>query len=326
MTVMKRIWLLVLVVLGASTGCASSGAIGPHGYAQETVKYRLRYDDASKQRFLPEDWQLDNYEQAPGGGSWNEKFGKSYRATRELDENGDGNITPREKSDENLFDLRFSNSRDNSVIWLKAHPLPPTAAKRDLDVVLENYTTGLEGTGLFEQSSMFGTETTRARNFTTFIVDRKPIWLGQLAALRGTVEVADVEKLRIDSSYRSSKATLVFARVTSNESIGAGSDDASRWPLVVDPATGETVRQRTGLLVVGYWSDAKRFDSHLADFDALLARLEFPPSAIPPKNELPVLEPRAPEAAPASPATPIAPAAPSPTPAPAAVSMPQAQK
>jgi hypothetical protein len=92
----------------------------------------------------------------------------------------------------------------------------------------------------------------------------------------------------------------VFARVAFNESIRDATADSARWPLVDDPVTGEKAYQHTGLLVIGYWSDAKRFDSHLADFNGLLKRLEFPASTVPPKNELPIVAaPRAPEAPPA---------------------------
>ena len=270
---------LMAMVLSASCVPPQSGAIGPEGYEQTKVKYRLGFSDPAKHEFLPTDWVVDNY--AGAGSDWTEKSGKQYRAIRELDMDGNGTISALERKEESLFDLRFVNTRDNAVIWLKVHPLATQNAKRDLDVILENYADGLAGAGLFEQSSLFGLKADMARQFTSFIVRKEATQVGALPAIRGVIEIADVEKLRLDAAHRDSKAELLFAKVT-----------------YVDPFDRHT-DSRDGLLVIGYYDDASRFDSHLADFHALLGRISVPPSAVPP-DATPVKLPSLPAAQPGS--------------------------
>ena len=345
------------LVVCVACGGSASGALGPQGYEQSLTQYRVNYADVGRKKFLPDDWALDNYAFDPSSGKWHEKKGDQYRALRLLDEDGDGTISPSEKNKENLFDLRFVNSRDGAVIWLKVHPMEATDAGRDLDVILESYANGLEGSGLFEQSTLFGLTQDKARHFTTFMVKKQPIALGQLPAIRGVIEIADVEKLRLDPTHRDSKAELIFAKVTYFEKLGITRPRAPRWPVVSEdsvshPGMTTYKARRTGLLVIGYYDDASRFESHLPDLHALLDQVVIPESAIPPNSAALVLAPSAaptapvPEpsvaaepataaptteeeseaAAPATPAAASAPArgAPAPTTAPASKSAPAA--
>ena len=204
------------------------------------------------------------------------------------------------------------------MIWVKVHPLTPSIAKRDLDVVFDGYVNGLEGTGLFEQSTLFGIEHDRARHFTTFVVDKRAVWLASLAAVRGTIEIADVEKLRLNPAHRDTKSTLVFAHVAYDESLFGNQPTGAEWPVTTDPKSKHKTVKRIGLLVAGYYADAKRFDAHVADFETFLAHVVIPPGAIPEANALPVVGGTSPApVAPAAPAAaaPVAPAAPAPTPA-----------
>ena len=304
-------WLLGwgLVLCAACT--SASGALGPQGYEQSLTKYRLDYADATRQKFLPDDWMLDNYTYNPSSRKWSEKKGDQYRAVRHLDEDGDGTISSSERKIENIFDLRFVNSRDNAVIWLKVHPLLPSYASVDLEVILDDYADGLEGSGLFEQSTLFGLAQDKARHFTTFVVKKEPTALGALPAIRGVIEIADVEKLRLDATHRDSKSELVFAKVTYREKLGINRPAAPRWPVVteIDKGSALTVYYalRTALLVIGYYDDAARFESHLADLHALLGQIAIPASAIPPDASPVILEamtPRTASAAPIPSATP----------------------
>jgi hypothetical protein len=280
-------WLLGLALV-LSTACSpGSGAFGADGYEQALAKYRVDYVDRSAKKFLPDDWRLDNYSFDPQRSEWKEKTGDQYLALRLLDENGDGSISASEKHTENIFDLRFVNIRDNSVIWLKVHPLAFQDAGRDLDVILENYADGLEGTGLFEQSSLFGLKTDKVRHYTTFIVKKEPTALGPLPAIRGVIEIADVEKLRLDNKHRDAKAELLFAKVAYLQPLAHR--NSTQWPTVQSTDTIVPILQakRVGLLVIGYYDDASRFESHLPDLRALLKQVVIPASAVPEPSALP---------------------------------------
>jgi len=276
-------WFLGLgAVLFAFDCTPMSGALGADGYEQSLTKYRVNYADKARRKFLPDDWMLDNFAYDSARGEWLEKNGEQYRAERRLDENGDGTISANERKSENIFDLRFVNTRDNAVIWVKVHPLEPAYAGRDLDVILENYASGLEGTGLFEQSTLFGLEVNRERHFTTFMVKKESTTLGPLPAIVGVLEIADVEKLRLDSAHRDSKAELTFAKITYLQTVRGKS--MLPWPVVSRGGNGrgaETVYRCMGLLIVGYYNDAARFDAHVADVHSLLGRMVIPASAVP---------------------------------------------
>jgi len=289
MALSKFFWGVGLVLCVACT--KTNGAWGPQGYEQSMAKYRVDFSDANRKQFLPDDWRLDNYTYDTTSKKWHEKEGKQYRAQRLLDEDGDGTVTSSETHTESIYDLRFVNSRDNAVIWLKVHPMEASQANLDLDVLLENYADGLAGTGLFEQSSLFGLAVDKVRHFTSFIVKKEPTALGQLPAIRGVIEIADLDKLRLDRNHRDSKAELVFAKVIYLEDLGPNKPHASRWPIAEGlSSNGQYVHykaQRTGLLVIGYYDDATRFESHLPDLHALLDRIVIPESAIPPNAALP---------------------------------------
>jgi hypothetical protein len=267
-------WVLGLGVGLFGAACTpTGGALGADGYEQALTKYRVSYVDKAHRKFLPGDWTLDNFAYDSTYDTWTEKSDERYRTVRQLDENGDGTVSRSERSRERLFDLRFVNSRDGAVIWLKVHPLEPTYSARDLEVMLKDYTSGLEGSGLFEKSTLFSLEASKARNYTALTVNKEATTLGPLPAIRSVIELAEVR----------SKAELVFAKVAYLETTKG--ETMLRWPVVkrTDTPHGiQTVYRRTGLLVIGYYCNAARFDSHVVDLRALIAQIAIPPSAVPP--------------------------------------------
>lgn len=300
---MKNKWCGLAVLGPLLVGCATTrGVIGPQGYEQTLVKYQVGYLDASKQSFLPDDWAVDNYARNSSSG-WDEKTKGEYQALRALDEDGDGEVSTGETQKESVFDLRFVNAHDNAVIWLKMHALTFADSQRELEVILDNYADGLAGTGLFEQSTLFGLKTDHARHYTTFVTKKEGITLGQLGAVLGVIEVADVEKLRLDPTHRDSKIELVVAKVRYRDK-APSSAPTPYWPT--EKSGLSTVDVRTGLLVIGYYDSASRFASHQADFDALLTRIRIPSEALLPDNARPQIHDLPPP-----------PAASAPTPAPA---------
>src|SRR4051794_39553959 len=121
-------WFLGVLLLTWAACIPASGALGPDGYEQSLTKYRVNYADKAGQKFLPSDWVLDNYTYDSTQHAWVEKDGVQYRAERRLDEDSDGTVSIGERHNENIFDLRLVNSRDNAVIWTKVHPLEPSYA------------------------------------------------------------------------------------------------------------------------------------------------------------------------------------------------------
>ena len=268
--------MILRVVAGLSiaflaVGCGhEGGALDPSGFRQDTYGYRVSYADAKLQSFLGADWLLDNYYPSERTGKLVAKGGDAYVATREFDADGNGQIEAGERSREDIYDLRFTNTHDDGVIWLKAHPLLASEAQRDLEVMVSDYADGLAGEGLYAQSNLFSIERSRARRFVTFVVDRTPIKVGPLQGLSATIEVAEAEKLKLDPAHRDSKIQIVFAPLNFYTSKRARDGN---WPVV--DVDGKQRHKRPGLFVAGYVDSAARFTDHLAEFAALLQRITF---------------------------------------------------
>ncbi len=264
---------LYLIIAGALLGgCVKKATIGATGFDQPNFQYRLAYQDPAHALFFGPDWQLDNYFVELG--QLKPKRGPEYVAIREFDENGDGIVSDRERHEEYIYDLRFVNVHDNGVIWIKAHPLPPQAVQKDLDVLLSDYADGLSGTGLYAQSNLFSVEHVRARQFTSFIASKEPVVVGKNTGLLGIIELAESERLRLDPQHRSSKIMIALTRFAYYEPAGAW---PKPWPTV--KFHGKDHFQRIGLFIIGYYNTAEKFEDHLKTFDQALAQLSFEPES-----------------------------------------------
>ena len=328
--------LAASIVASVAGGCGlqmTGSAWSAAGYRQNVFGYEVRYRDASVKAMASADWQLDNYYLDPGADSWTEKTGKDYMATRQLDWDQDGEISPYfETSQEQIFDLRIRSKKNNGVIWIKAHPLLPEQAEKELDVILDNYVDALSGHALYAQGNMFGVDKDHVRSFTTFPSAHEIIKVGAGDALAATIEIGEVDRLKQDPQSRREMIRIVMMKIRcftpANCRLGAGTDgggtpetstgasgvaDLPRWPEV--DCRGRPCHARTALLVIGYYNTPPYFASGLPEFNDLLTRVSFP-DALP----LPVAAMAAGSAAPA-PKVPAASAAPAPK-APAASATP----
>jgi hypothetical protein len=290
-----------------AVGCAETGSTwNAAGYKQSVFGYAVAYRDAKAHAMAGLDWQVDNHRRDAMTGEWQEKTGSEYMATREQDLNQDGTISTGERVEEAIFDLRLTNKRNNGVMWTKAHPFLVEQADRDLEVILDNYVDALSGNGLYAQGSMFGVERTKARNFTTFLVSKTLGRIGGRDALMGTIEIAEVDRLKQDPKHRSGVVRLVLVKIRcftvancrpeggglstqgggDGAVLGAGADaELKRWPTV--DCRGKPCRARTGLLIVGYYNTPAYFAEGEAELDSLLGRISFPDAEPLPVPKLP---------------------------------------
>jgi len=286
---------VVAAVASLTVGCAETGSTwNAAGYQQSVFGYAVAYRDAKARAMAGPDWQVDNYRLDSTTNQWEEKTGADYMAYREQDLNQDGTISTGERVEEAIFDLRLTNKRNNGVLWSKAHPLLFEQSDRDLDVILDNYVDALAGNGLYARGSLFGVERTKARNFTTFLVSKTIGRIGGRDALLGTIEIAEVDRLKQDPNHRTGVVRLALVKIRcftvancrldgglamqgSSESVamGAATDvELKRWPTI--DCRGKPCRARTGLLIVGYYNTPTYFAEGEAELDNLLSRITFP--------------------------------------------------
>jgi len=267
---MRHLSVLALAALLAGCATASPYFFQRNGYRHPDYAYSVKYRSAASD-LLGADWLIENF--TNDGLGWVPKTGDKYVGSREIDWSDDGEIQSGERRRESFFDLRFSNRRDNGVIWVKAHPLPPKAAGLRLDVVLDNYADGLSGGAVYESLSPYNTVVAKSRRFTTLVTDTAPATLGGHPAIKGTVEIADVDRIKVDSNHRDSKVRVYFAKFLY---------EPGKMRIMPALADERAEKQRIALLVVGYHNSAQYFDAHLKEFDEFVGRVAFPPGVSPP--------------------------------------------
>lgn len=279
----RSLSVAILCSTFAGLGCATNSGANwnKRGYSQGLFGYEVAYHDVKDRTLIGPDWQLDNFRRYTGG-HWEEKKGYDYTATRAQDINQNGTIEFAERRKEPIFDLRFTNRKDNGVIWAKAHPFLPSEADQELEVILDNYVDSLEGDGIYAQGNLFSVERERVRSFTTFVVSKQVTRIGQSDALSATVEIAEVEKLKSNPKHRSGMVQVVMVKMHCLTPANCRSM-APSWPWTT--CRGRRYRAPVGLLVVGYYNTPSHFDKGLPELKKLLERISFPnaePIAVPP--------------------------------------------
>jgi hypothetical protein len=284
----------MLSLLGAlfpawnAAGCATSGGtFNDTGYRQEAFGYQVAFRDAKAKTFAGADWQIDSHRHDTISGQLEEKTGSEYVALREEDLNQDGSIGFGERGEEPIYDLKLLNKKNNGVIWAKAHPFLPETAETDLEVILDNYVDALAGHGRYAQGNLFGVERAKVRNYTTFLVGKRLEKIGDRTVLTGTIEIAEVDRLKTDPAHRSGVIKLALVKIrcltigncrreNPDVNVESGKRELDRWPIV--DCRGKKCRARSGLLIVGYYNTPAYFESGLSDLDDLLKRISFPDS------------------------------------------------
>lgn len=311
-----------LVLTTTIFGCKPTVRFASPGFVKEDVGLYIPYVDVGTRTLLSPDWQLDNYYFR--GNAWKEKNGPAYEAVREMDWDGDGQISLSERRPEHIFDLRFVNRRDNGVIWVKVHPVLPADAYQRLGVIMNNYADDLSGTALYAEGGLFNLRRAKERQHTTFLVDLAPTTLAGHDAFMGTIEIAEVSKLQYEPNHRDSKVRVLFSKYVKLDKL-----TSEKWPRVVKD--GHTWAAKTCLAVVGYYNTVDHFDDHLAEFEQFRQSITLPnsmrleglaepmPAPPPQVQPTPVPPPSAPapssaEPAPASSGTPAPPPSAPPTP------------
>jgi hypothetical protein len=271
-------WVTLAVTLAvAGCGTTKAGAWDATGYKQATYGWMAPYPKGAEALLGPP-WQLDNWTRNDMG-QLEPKDGPKYVARLDDDENGNGVIDAGEAHKVPIYDLKFVSGRDNGVLWVQTRPLSPRDVDKDLDVLVGHYADSLAGTGLYEQGTVAGLATIRARTFTTFVTDKTETKLGPHPALAAVIELAEVDRLRADPSWRSAKIRLAVAKFDYQEALP---DEV----VTVDIGGGNTSttaekrwKKRTAVVLVGYYNDAEHFDAGLGSFDALVARIRWPHQA-----------------------------------------------
>lgn len=244
---------LAALVGGLATlaSCSAPALFRPEGYFNKVHEYSVRYSDPAHHAFLSADWVVDNYYTDTNGSPTSRKNGDAYRRPRKL-EFDDGSVV---EDAIDLFDLKLVHKRTNAVIWLRTIPVTPREGERNLRVIAQDYAEGLSGTGFF------ATDTrpikVGAQQFATRIVEAREGMLDGFQAYDATIEIANVDQLRLDPKTRSGIIRVVFARTPFQVGFGSGgSTGLHRVPVI---------------LMAGYYNNPTDYAAQLPEFERFLS-------------------------------------------------------
>jgi hypothetical protein len=283
-------------VLGLSCllGCQSSGIFAPTAFRSARYPYTIRYADPEERALLSSDWVVENFYADASGKPTMSKTGREYRKDREI-ELASGRTTVRTFD---VYDVLLVHRASDAVIWLRSIPLSPRQSSLNLRIAAEQYAEGLSGSGFY--ASDLGHRRVESQTYASHMLSGRPVTVAGLDAYEATLEVANVDQLKLDPASRAAMIRVVFVRTPFTSD--AGGLDSEKLPV---------------MWMIGYANNPVDFEAQSPDFVRFLGLIDANgshgftelPSVPPPPPPAPVPVP------PPPPATWTVPVVPAPPPA-----------
>jgi len=248
---MTRYAFVIALLVG---GCAPK-PFGLNGLQYPKQPIVVRYATPGSQIFVSPDWRVDNFLLSDTGEIRAEKENDEYTFSRKADYDGDGReevyVAP-------TYILKLLHRKNAGVLWSQMVPLDLNEKERNLDVLVNDYVESLSGAGFYAVSVPSGKVEVHARQYATKIVDKKPRKVGRFEGLEATIELANLDQLKLDPASRSAKIRVVFLRT----------DYVTRLyqTTTVDVPL---------LLVLGLHAQPAYFDATAPDFDSFVGAFEL---------------------------------------------------
>jgi hypothetical protein len=250
----RRVWgVAASAVLGLASllGCQSSGVFDRAAFRSAKYPYTIRYADPEERALLSSDWVVENYYADAAGKPTTSKSGRDYRKDREI-ELASGRTTTRTFD---VYDVLLVHRASDAVIWLRSIPLSPRQASLDLRVAAEQYAEGLSGSGFY--ATDLGHRRVESQTYASHMLSGRPVTVAGLDAYEATLEVANVDQLKLDPASRAAMIRVVFVRTPfTAESHGV---DSEKLPV---------------MWMVGYANNPTDFEAQSPDFVRFLGLID----------------------------------------------------
>lgn len=194
-------------------GCGSlAGSVAPGGYQSGLYPFQVAAaaapSDEAAAGLMPQGWKLDNFYGAPVPDR--PKEGQSYKTQLSFDDDGDGKKDG--ENEEYLFELRFESLSDDGVIWVRNIPVSQDMRQMQLPVLMTSFVESLAG-GEYESVQLDARRgLTVEKRYASMLVASQPCELAGLECVLGTIELADVDQLKLSPQHRSRKLQVLIAR------------------------------------------------------------------------------------------------------------------
>jgi hypothetical protein len=243
---MRSLAAIALSLALLAPACVGSHWMRGHAFVPPMRHYRIRYDDDAHRAVLPRGWRVVNHDGAGVrlGDAWWSRDAVEVSA-------GTSHLVPRPR-----FDLYAERDDDGAILFVRTIPVPFRIGARPLADFAHHFVLRARDEGL---TFVDGARTVRPGAAT--IQSESPAEVGGVEAYAITVDASVAAAARHESPRT---VALVLFR-----------PGAWRWR-----ESGLATAEGAPMLVVaGYAASPDDYDAHVADFHALLGRLDVRPDA-----------------------------------------------
>ncbi len=241
--------LFCLCVFGCVTGQVAD--LSDTVYRHRRYPISIALDDAS---LLP-GWRVRNWYRS--GGEMRQRLDGHHMVSIALDLNDDGETDKRVQRAR--YHVLLEHSESGGRIWLRTFPLSGRYRGRNLGVVLREYAADLSG-GTYELAGLRGALVLRERRTAATIVADNPASVMGSPAHAATIDIADVDQLRLNSEHRLARARVVMAN--------------PRYVVAYQSDWGQRVRFPM-VATIGYVNTPEFFERGLPAFESFVRRVRF---------------------------------------------------
>ncbi|MFO0685914.1 MAG: hypothetical protein U0234_27895 [Sandaracinus sp.] len=255
----RLVWSIVLAGLFLA-GCHHAtrvGAFGDDAFYLVRDHYRIDYVDGRRD-VMSDAWTLENF-QLTESGVGDAKWTPEYTRSLHLDENDDGRSERAQVVER--YDLRYSHRSDGTLLFAQTTPVPSRAADRDLEVVAHDFVDRVGGASYFEVD--WSAQVVTARRNATVLREEGPVTVDGVPGYWVTFDIVSLDQREADASHQGERVTIVLAR------------PMARWTPSVRPYSPDAQDGWPMLVMFGYASRVEHHDTHRAEFEDLLRRIDF---------------------------------------------------
>jgi hypothetical protein len=250
---------LALALLLAAAGCVKApGAFLPDGFHDEGLPIAVRYTSPGARDFLGPDWRVDNFIVRDDGSIGAPKSTPEYVMDREVDVDGDGKP---ETESGFVYELKLANRVTTASIWVQTVTLSMQDKDRSLESFLDDFVEGLSGTGIYRVSVRIPKKVGATKTYGARVVDSKAGKTGGFDSLDATIELVNLDQLKVDPNTKSSIGRVVFVRTDYPHQFKIGGRHDNNETRV--------------MTVIGCESNPRDFEAANADFARFLGNVEL---------------------------------------------------
>lgn len=246
--------MLVAALLACGRRQASSSAtVTAAGYRHGTYFYHVQAMPDG--RLMPTAWNLDNFQ--AGQKDLKPKTGGIYLTNYELDVDGDGKFESIQEVP--TYDLRFKHAVDAGVIFLRTIPISQDMRAKNLRVMMTDFVEGVAGAGYEVVTLNQGSQIVVEKRYAAAVVDEGPAELAAADAYFATMDVANLDQVKVDPKARKDRVQLVILHTKFTYQPPRNvSKEPTQFPV---------------LMVAGYGNQEQDFARGLPEFHDLLGRV-----------------------------------------------------